>query len=223
MRLSQSSAKSACILLMGLLAAACGGGGDEPAASAPQNPPPPSGSSNSAPTIQGQPNSSVLAGQSYSFQPAASDADGDTLTFSATNLPRWATLNATTGKLEGTPVSADVATYGGITIQVSDGKANASLGPFSITVTDSATGSATLSWVPPTANTDGSALTLSGYQVLYGRGANDLSQTISITNPSLSSYVVENLTAGTWYFAVVAVNGAGVTSAPSNVASKTIS
>jgi hypothetical protein len=35
--------------------------------------------------------------------------------------------------------------------------------------------------------------------------------------------VVENLSSGTWYFAVVAVNGTGVTSQLSNTASKTVS
>jgi hypothetical protein len=35
--------------------------------------------------------------------------------------------------------------------------------------------------------------------------------------------VVENLSAGTWYFAVVSVNSAGVTSSLSNTSNKTIS
>ena len=39
----------------------------------------------------------------------------------------------------------------------------------------------------------------------------------------MSRFVVENLTSGTWYFAVVAVNASGVSSSLSNVGSKTIS
>lgn len=203
----------------------CGGGdGESSAAAAPQTSPPAASGGNTAPTIQGQPGTTVLAGQAYSFQPTAKDTNGDALTFSATNLPAWASVNANTGRLTGTPAAADVGTYAGIAISVSDGKTSAALATFSITVTATGTGSATLSWTPPTQNTDGTGLTdLSGYRVLYGRSADDLSQTISLQNSSLSTYVVENLTSGAWYFTVVAVNSSGVTSEFSNVASKTIS
>ena len=85
------------------------------------------------------------------------------------------------------------------------------------------TGSATLEWSPPTQNTDGSALTnLAGFRIVYGTSATALTQTIEVNNAALSSYVVDGLAAGTWYFAVVAVNSAGAQSIQSNVASKTI-
>jgi hypothetical protein len=149
---------------------------------------------------------------------------GDTLTFSVTNLPAWATFNASTGRLTGTPSAADVATYSNIRISVSDGQASASLNAFAITVADTVVGSATLSWTPPTENSDGSSLTnLAGYRVHYGRSPTQLSQTVEITNSSLSTYVVENLSSGTWYFAVMTVNTGGTTSVLSNVAAKTIS
>jgi predicted phage tail protein len=87
-----------------------------------------------------------------------------------------------------------------------------------------ADGRATLSWEPPTENTDGTALTdLASYRILYGRSANNLSKTVQVSNPSVTSYVVENLPSGKWYFAVVAVNNSGMSSTPSNVAAKTIS
>jgi hypothetical protein len=214
--------KSGCLLSVALLATGCGGGGGSSAASAPQTGG--SGSNNAAPTIQGQPGGSVLAGQAYSFQPSANDANGDTLTFTATNLPSWASLNASTGRVTGTPASVDVATYDGISIRVSDGSASATLGPFSIVVSDVGTGTAAVSWVAPTQNSDGSTLTnLAGYQVLYGRQPDDLGLSVTLNNPSLSTYMVENLSSGTWYFAVVAVNSAGAGSALSEVASKTIS
>lgn len=199
------------------------GGGDGESASAPQTSPPPTTGTNTPPTIQGQPGTTVLAGQAYSFQPVANDANGDGLTFSAANLPAWASLNASTGRLTGTPDAGAVGTYAGIAISVSDGNASTSLAAFSITVTAVGSGSATLSWTPPTQNTDGTVLTdLNGYRILYGRSETDLSQTISLQNPSLSTYVVENLTSGAWYFTVIAVNGSGVSSEFSNVASKTI-
>jgi hypothetical protein len=167
-----------------------------------------------------------VVGQAYSFQPAANDANGDTLSFTATNLPAWATLNAATGRISGTPTAAQVGSYANIAITVSDGTASASLTPFTITVNDVANGngSATLSWMPPTSNADGSSLgNLSGYQVRYGTSASNLARTVTLTNPSLNTYVVENLGPGTWHFAVVAVNAAGGTSDLSNTATKTIS
>src|SRR5688572_6632780 len=109
------------LIAIALLIAACGGGGgdDESAQGAPQNPGP--GGGNAPPTIQGQPGSSILAGQAYSFRPTASDPNGDTLTFTAANLPDWATFNQSTNAVTGTPTGSDVGTYSGITITVSDG------------------------------------------------------------------------------------------------------
>jgi hypothetical protein len=134
------------------------------------------------------------------------------------------TFNASTGRISGTPTAAQVGAYSNITISVSDGSARVSLAAFSITVSDVGNGSATLSWTPPTQNSDGTTLTnLSGYQVRYGRTASNLDQAVSLDNPSINRYVVENLSTGTWYFAVVAVNVSGVTSSLSNTSNKTIS
>src|SRR4030095_2627378 len=57
---------------------------------------------NRAPTITGQPTATVTAGQAYSFTPAASDADGDVLTFSIQNRPVWATFSPPPGGLAAT-------------------------------------------------------------------------------------------------------------------------
>ena len=67
-------------------------------------------SSNTPPTISGTPPTSATVGTAYTFTPAASDADGDTLTFSITNKPSWATFSSSTGRLQGTPASGDVGT-----------------------------------------------------------------------------------------------------------------
>lgn len=180
---------------------------------------------NSAPTISGTPLKAVSAGSAYSFTPTAKDANGDTLTFSIANKPAWASFSTSTGKLSGTPTSAQVGTYGSIAIKVSDGKVSASLASFSISVSaaSSATGRATLSWTAPTRNTDGTSLTdLAGYRIYYGTGSSTLTKTITISNASVSTYVVEDLTAATWYFAVKSFNTKGVESVMSNKASKTI-
>ncbi len=180
---------------------------------------------NKAPTISGTPATSVTAGSAYGFTPTASDADtGDTLTFSIANKPSWATFSTSTGQLSGTPATANAGTTSNIVISVTDGKATVSLAAFAITVTSpTATGSASLSWTPPTQNSDGTALTnLAGYHVYYGTSASNLDQTVQITNPGVASYVIENLTSGTWYFTVKAYTSTGVESGDSNIASKTI-
>lgn len=192
----------------------CSGGGGE-------SPSDPAG--NSAPVIGGSPPAAARVGEAYTFRPSTSDADGDSLRFSAANLPRWAGLDASNGRVTGTPAAGDEGVYAGISITVSDGLASAALPSFSIAVTQSAMGSATVSWQPPTENTDGTPLTdLSGYRIDYGRDAADLDQSIAIDNPAITSYVVEQLSAGTWYFVVIALNGQSVESSPSLAASKTI-
>ena len=173
--------------------------------------------------ISGQPPFSVRVGELYTFQPSASDPDGDALTFTATNLPPWASLDEATGRLTGTPDAVDQGSHESIRISVSDGRASASLGPFSIAVTQTANGAVTLSWLPPTQNANGTALVdLAGYRIQYGRDARDMRQSISISNPSVNTYLVEQLSAGTWYFAVFAVRTSRIESFPSVVVSKTI-
>lgn len=178
---------------------------------------------NTAPTISGQPTTALNVGTAYAFTPTASDTDGDKLTFSIQNMPAWATFSSTTGQLSGTPTASNVGTYSNIIISVSDGVTSASLAPFSIAVNQVSSGSTTLTWTPPTTNSDGSALTnLAGYNVYYGTVSNNLNQVIKLANPGLASYTVTNLAAGTWYFSVSVYTSAGVESVLSNSASTTI-
>ncbi|MBB6092727.1 hypothetical protein HNQ60_001605 [Povalibacter uvarum] len=181
------------------------------------------GAANRAPTITGSPSTSVNANSAYSFRPTASDADGDTLTFSIANKPSWASFSTSTGQLSGTPAAADAGTFSGIVISVSDGKTSASLSAFAIAVNQVSLGSATVSWVAPSQNTDGSSLTnLAGYRIYYGTSATALTQVVNVTNPSLSTYMIEGLSPATYYFAVRAYTSAGAESTNSNVASKTV-
>jgi hypothetical protein len=179
---------------------------------------------NRPPTISGTPPTSVEVGTAYSFRPSASDPDGDSLTFSVSNAPSWLTLDSRTGRLSGTPTAAHVGRYQNIVISVTDGRSTVSLPAFTITVAQpAATGTATLSWQPPTQNVDGSALTdLAGFRIAYGKSSGSLDQLVELPNPGLTTYVVTNLGSGTWYFAVRAYNTKGVESDLSNIASKTI-
>jgi hypothetical protein len=91
---------------------------------------------NDAPTISGTPAATVAEDTLYSFTPAATDVDGDTLTFSITNKPDWATFSTSTGALTGTPDNSDAGTTTGIVISVTDGVASPiSLASFAIAVT----------------------------------------------------------------------------------------
>ena len=111
---------------------------------------------NTAPTISGAPATAVIAGQPYSFQPTAADADGNTLTFSITNKPAWATFSTSTGRLSGTPASTNVGTVSGITISVSDGTVSTALPAFSLTV-QSGNRAPVISGSPSTSATVGQA------------------------------------------------------------------
>jgi hypothetical protein len=74
----------------------------------------------------------------------------------------------------------------------------------------SATGTATLSWTVPTTNTDGSPIgTITGYYIYYGTSPAAMTQTLQLTNPSATTYVVEHLRPGTYYFSVAASTAAG--------------
>ena len=83
-------------------------------------------------------------------------------------------------------------------------------------------GDATLSWDPPTTNTDGTPLTdLAGYIIYYGTTTGDYSQSVDAGNVTTSQ--VANLTDGiTYYFAVTAYDTSWNESDYSNEISKAI-
>jgi hypothetical protein len=180
---------------------------------------------NSAPTISGNPPAQVNAGGQYSFTPGASDPDGDNLTFSVSGLPGWASFSTSNGSITGTPSDANVDIYNNISITVSDtSNASATLGPFSISVNAVSLGSVTLSWTPPTKNDDGSDLIdLDGYRIYWGTTPGSYPNSVTLDNPGLSSYVVDNLVPGTYEFVATSFNTAKVESVYSNPATKTVS
>lgn len=178
---------------------------------------------NSVPVISGNPATAIIYGDMYSFRPTASDADGDTLTFSIENQPSWANFSTDTGELTGQPTLGNVGTYSNILISVSDGQASASLSQFSISVNQVGNLSTTLSWTPPTQNEDGSTLTdLAGYKIYWGTTPGSYTNSVRIDNAGISSYVVDNLVPGTYEFVATAFNASGVESVYSNPATKVV-
>lgn len=216
---------------------ACGGGGDSDSSAAAAAPnagagnalvPPTTSPENAAPTIRGSAATTATVGQTYSFTPVASDSNGDKLTFSAAGLPAWASINAATGQISGSPTAA--ATHTGIRVSVSDGSLSASLPAFTLTVAAAvaaapgatpapspapapSASAVTLAWEAPTTNSDGTPLNdLTGYNIHYGTSSQNYTDEIVISNPSVTRYVVEGLPPGNYYFAVSAYNSKGVES-----------
>lgn len=183
------------------------------AARAPANSPP-----NTAPVIAGTPSTAATAGTPWQFLPSASDADGDALTFSATGLPGWATVNPQSGLVSGTPSAGDVGTTGSIRVSVSDGEATASLATFAIVVAPASSTppppppvnrAPIISGLPPTSG-------LVGSNYLFAPTASDPdgdALTWSITGkPADASFNLSNgrltwtpATAGTWTGIVITV------------------
>lgn len=92
----------------------------------------------------------------------------------------------------------------------------------SVTVTASA-GTATLSWSPPTTNTDGTPVTtLTGYHIYYGMTQGALTDSVAVSGAATTTYEITGLTTGTWYFAITADAADGTESTQSSIGSKTI-
>jgi hypothetical protein len=182
-----------------------------------------SGIKESKPTISGNPPAAVLPETQYMFQPQAKDGDGDVLTFRIQNAPPWAQFDATTGKLHGTPGVGDIGTYPNIVISVTDGAADAALQAFAITVQPVGDSSVELSWQAPTQNEDGSPLTdLAGYKLYWGTTPGEYPSSVTIDNPGVLTYVLDNLVPNTYYFVATAFNSEGTESAPSEMATVTL-
>jgi hypothetical protein len=176
---------------------------------------------NQAPTITGAPSINSVAGKLYQFAPKAADADGDKLTFSIQNKPSWALFNSVTGALTGTPTAA--GSFSNIRISVSDGKATTALAAYNLTINAMKTSNVQVSWIPPTHSVDGQTLSnLAGYRVLYGTSPDQLTQKLELPGAKTTTVSIEELTSGTYYFAVKAYTSSGAESTLSEVVYKQI-
>jgi hypothetical protein len=176
-------------------------------------------------TIEGIPSATATVGEQYSFQPKVISS-GAGISFAASGLPAWLTFNTSTGAVAGTPSAGDQGTTGHIVITASTAGASATTTPFTISVQPAATSttlSVKLSWAAPTENTDGTPVTeLAGYHIYYGMNPAELTLWASVAGAGSTTYVVDDLPSGTYYFSVVAYNSAGVDSGQSNLANETI-
>ncbi|MGP1721584.1 Ig-like domain-containing protein [Shewanella frigidimarina] len=74
---------------------------------------------NGAPVINSSPILNVDQGASYSYTLTAVDTVGDTLTYSAVNIPIWLSLNTTTGNLTGVPSKENIGSHA-VELKVTD-------------------------------------------------------------------------------------------------------
>ena len=93
------------------------------------------GSENQAPTITNPGTQSIQEGQTLSLQLQASDPDGNTITYSASNLPTGATIDGLSGVLSWTPQGSQAGTYS-ITVTASDSFGGSDSETFSVVVSD---------------------------------------------------------------------------------------
>ena len=185
---------------------------------------------NAPPTIVVAAVKDAQVGAAFDYQPMAHDPESDTLQFTATNLPPWASLDSISGRISGTPGPGDEGVYESISITVADAMHKVATAPFSITVgpglepeQEVGSGVASLQWEMPPSKVSGEPLDdLAGYRILYGRSSSDLDHSVLITNPATTSYQFSSLTSGVWYFAVVAVSSGGLEGPPTTLASKSI-
>ena len=159
---------------------------------------------NTAPQISGTPTGAMVASDNYAFQPTATDADGDALTFSISSKPGWAGFSSSTGRLSGTPGDTNVGTYNNIVISVSDGTASVSLPAFSIRVdaVQAQTGSLTLSWTSPVTRVDGTPLSLAdinGFRIYYGESAGSYPNIVDVADGTTQTATVNDIPVGTYY------------------------
>ena len=75
---------------------------------------------NHAPTFTSEPETSTLLGDTYSYTISAEDIDGDTLSYTAPQIPAWLTFHPETHTITGVPDSSDLGRHD-VVLRVSDG------------------------------------------------------------------------------------------------------
>jgi len=89
---------------------------------------------NTAPTITTTAITQVYENQAYTYDVDATDADGDTLTYSLTQNPLEFSIDSTTGAITGTAPEVNQDTDYTVTVQVSDGNGGTDTQTYTLTV-----------------------------------------------------------------------------------------
>ncbi len=176
-------------------------------------------------TLSGTPPTEVIVGDTYRFLPLIENADMSRLQFNYINKPEWSKAYRSSGLIWGTPLEPGV--YADIQIGAWDGSQYALLAPFTITVTAPPAakdpGVANVDWLRPVLNVDGSLLEdLAGYVIRYGTSAAGLDRQLTINSAATTEAKIQNLSAGTWFFEVAAINAESVASSFSPLVGATV-
>lgn len=146
---------------------------------------------NDAPVITGSPITEFVAYNEYSFIPAISDIENDSLVLNIENLPNWASFNEVTGEIYGTPTNDNVGLYEHILLSVSDGITEINLASFNISIETSP-------WIPqlsmPQVNFSHASAEADGVIYLFGGyvGGEGPSNEVSAFYPDTNSWEVKN-------------------------------
>lgn len=141
------------------------------------------------PTISGAPATTAVVGKVYAFTPTTTNPSGGTMSFIIANQPVWASFNATTGQLSGTPAASDVGTAANIIITVSDGTSKASLAPFSISVTAPLSAQAAASNNCSSKMSTGQNASLGGYRMFSATSSWNQDVSAAPVDPNSATYI----------------------------------
>jgi len=164
--------------------------------------PSPTGGSGTAPSISLSASElTVSEGGSTTLSWTASGAD------TCTASGGWSGTLDTSGSRTVGPLSS------GTTFSLScSGTGGSALQMISVSVV----GPVALSWVAPTENVDGTALTdLAGYRIYYGSTSRSYSDMVQVGDPAATSHTL-NLASGDYYIAMTALDAEGNESSYSN-------
>jgi len=129
----------------------------------------------------------------------------------------WGSSNTSVAGISSNGLATSVSA-GSTTIQAVLG--NVSMNT-TLIVTNAGHGTVTITWTPPTANTDETLLTdLSGYIVYYGTASRNYTAAYDVGN--ITSYTIPHLLPGTYYISAKAYNTSGVESDFSNEIVRTV-
>jgi Calx-beta domain len=175
----------------------------------------------------GHPASAIInvVGSGTSTSGSASGSSSGGTTTASTGGSSGGTTTASTGGSSGGTTTASTGSSSGGTSASTSGSSSGTTTSASGSSSGSTIGTstATLSWSPPTENSNGTALTnLVGYNIYYGTSTGAMINKIALNTVGVTNYVIQNMNSGTWYFAMTAVNGDGTESVTSSAVQVTL-
>jgi len=136
-------------------------------------------------------------------------------------LPNWLRYDPSLEELHGSPTNADAGVYDSLVLTTVDHLGLFQSHHLSVEVAAISDFSAEFSWWAPTQRTDDSALTnLAGFKIYAGRNQHTMQEWVTIPNPTVDQYTIENLGSGTWWFALSAFDTYGAESDKSAAVSR---